>query len=708
MLNDLTGHSGTIERSRLSKKLCYIALITALVLCGIVFTADVIFQWSGLQIFSLALFPAFFAILFAIAAIVRTTFYLRMLQEEEEKRLLERRKESVGSIMDVSEDVRFSASRTLKNFEKYLPSVLAVLCFVLGGLILYFLMRTPEAAENGEATADLLKLHVPANPINLAFLSIVCAVFAFFSGIFLSGLSGTREFRWLKPVANMFVFAGLILFLTALSALLYIYGKTTLETYLTKAIFYIECILTIEFLANFIMDFYRPRNQEEQHPVYESRLLTLFTEPGGVVRNLAASLDYQFGFKVSKTSVYKFVSRVFIPAMLVWAFLLWAFTVIGEVGPGELGIRERLGKAEQAVLEPGVHFKLPWPFGRIIRIPVDQPQCVTVGITQKTDQKRKDVQVVLWNKNHYVTDDPFLVANKEIILPEIPQPFAKIIPQLEIPWYFVKYSAGDQKQDAALHPFGIWDAEVFFTAKHFPKTFKKPSISESTSILETTLPIYYRAKRSEIHNYAYNFNSIPDTVLAIGKAEATAYFASIDFDFSISEGRDKVCSDLKKRIQEQCDGMQMGIEVVSVNMMDAHPPIGKDENTNVAEAYQNVVIEMEGAKVKKSQMESEAAKITTIKETEQQKIKTDAQLQKDLKVALANAEEKLYDAQMKAYATAPEIFKLMLYLDFIVNDCKDKRKFIVSKSLLSRIYEFNFEEKAKFNLLEEEDAAINQ
>ena len=58
-----------------------------------------------------------------------------MLQEEEEKRLLERRKESVGNILDVSEDVRFAAARTLKNFEKYLPSVLAVLSFVLGALI---------------------------------------------------------------------------------------------------------------------------------------------------------------------------------------------------------------------------------------------------------------------------------------------------------------------------------------------------------------------------------------------------------------------------------------------------------------------------------------------------------------------------------------------------------------------------------------------
>lgn len=659
MLNELSGLSGTIERSRLCKKLCYTALITALLLWSIVFTADVIFQWSGLPIFSLALFPLTFAVIFAFAAVLRTTFFARMLQEEEEKRLLERRKESVGSILDVSEDVRFSAARTLKNFEKYLPSVLAVVCFLLGALILYLLNRTPDTLE-GEATAELLQLQVPSNPVNLAFLSIVCGAFAFFSGIFLSGQSGIREFRWLKPVGNMLVFAGLVLFLAALSALLYIYGKTAWEAWLTKAVFLIECVLTIELLANFVMDFYRPRNQEELRPVYESRILALFTEPGGVVRNLAASLDYQFGFKVSKTSVYKFIGRVFVPALLVWAFLLWAFTAVGEVGPGELGIRERFGKAIGDDLQPGVHFKMPWPFERIIRVPVDQPQSVTVGIPKGKEKAQKAAQVILWNTNHYITEDPFLVATKRGVMKE-------------------KNTAGED------------------------------AISHSVAILETTLPIYYRADRNRIRDYAYNFNNIPDTLLAIGKAEATAYFASADFDSAISDGRESACNDLKERIQKQCDAMNMGIEIISVNMMDAHPPIGKEGDpkkdipaTNVAEAYQDYVIAREEVKAMKSAASSDATKIVTEGRTAALKIDSGAQIYKDRVINLANAEKDLFSEQLKAFRAAPEMFKLRLYLDFIVNDCKDKRKFILSKSLSSRIYELNFEEKAKLNLLEED------
>ena len=657
MLYHQIGAAGIIERANLCGKLCWVSTIFALTLCGIVFVADVIFEWSGLQIFSLALFPLCFALIFAVMALIRSALFSKLLQEAEEKQILERRKETVGSILDVAEDVRFSAKRTLSNFDKYIPAVIAVCGFLLGAVMLYLLNRGPELIQEGEAAAELMQVNLPVNPVNLAFMSVVCAAFSFFCGIFLTGQSNVREYRWLKPVGSMFIFGGLTLFLAALSALLYIYGKTGVEPYLSRAIFYAECLLTIEMLANFIMDFYRPRTQEELRPVYESRLLSLFTEPGGVVRNIASSLDYQFGFKVSKTSVYVFVGRVFIPALMLWVFLLWAFTAVAEVGPGELGIRERFGKAVGTDLEPGVHAKLPWPFERIIRVPVDALQNVTVGLAPEKEKSRKSARVILWNKDHYITEDPFLVAAKT-------------------------GNAATQE------------------------------ISHSVAILETTLPIYYRAKRTAIRDYAYQFSNIPATLLALGKAEATAYFASADFETTLSSGREQVCRDLKARIQKQCDALQMGIEIVSVNMMDAHPPIGNEGNpkedipaTNVAEAYQQVVIAGEEVKTMFSAAKIDEAKLKADTAIAVFRVTSDAEVYKVRTTKLAEAEKNLYLQQLKAFRVAPDMFKLRLYLDFIVEDCKDRRKFVVSKDLLSRIYEFNFEEKVKLDLLEAEDLA---
>ena len=50
--------------------------------------------------------------------------------------------------------------------------------------------------------------------------------------------------------------------------------------------------MPFELVVNFIIEFYRPRSLGESRPVFESQLLSLFTEPGGVLRNIASALDY--------------------------------------------------------------------------------------------------------------------------------------------------------------------------------------------------------------------------------------------------------------------------------------------------------------------------------------------------------------------------------------------------------------------------------
>ncbi len=646
MIKSESGLSVPIERAGLCGKLSVVSMILCAVLCVIPFLAHTVSGWSGLPVFSCSIFPFFFALIFSAAALVRARLYSAMLREEEEKILLERRKENVTSILDVSEDVRFSAKRFLTNFDKYLPSVLAVFCLLAGAVILYLFQLSP--AQDG--SEELLQSGVPQNPVNLAFLSIVCAAFAFFGGVFLTGQSRVREFRWLRPAGSMLILGGIVMFLSAAAALLYVYGKPQFEPYFAACVFALECVLTAEFLVSFVIEFYRPRTGDEIRPVYESRVLAIFTEPGGVVRNIAESLDYQFGFKVSKTSVYLFLRKVFVPALIVWAVLLWAFTSLSEVGPGEIGIRQRFGAAAGTDLEPGVHWKLPWPMEKIICVPVDRLQCVIVGATGKK-KTELDRTILLWTGDHSSMEDPFLVAAKE--------------------------SAGRD-------------------------------ISYSVAILETSLPIYYRAKRDAVRDYAFQFENIPSTLLAIGKAEATGYFASTDFLADISSAREQVCTDLKNRIQKQCDALQMGIEIVSVNMAGAHPPLGKakDEtnknaiDTNVAEAFQLIVIAQEQAKAICSRAETDKAAIASAAQVESMAIYATADTYRSRTIELAKAEAGLFQAQVKAFRTQPEIFALRSYLDFLTNDCKELRKFVVAKELLSRIYEFDFKEKAKLDLLE--------
>lgn len=656
MNTDSTSLAESQERGRLCGRLAAAAVVLSLGLAAIVFFADAVFEWSGLKIFTLALYAFVFALFFSIAAYAHAAFFRRAMQEEEERILLEKRKESVTSILDVSEDVRFTAKRSFRNFEKYFPPILAAFSFLIGALILYLFQRPPslqEAEAAGESAAQLLQLGIPKNPVNLAFLSVVCAAFGFFGGIFLVGQSHVREYRYLRPAGNYLMLGGAVMLLSAASALFYIYGKKGVETWCAKLVFALYCVLTVEFIISFVIEFYRPRTESESRPVYESRILAWFTEPGGVVRNIAVSLDYQFGFKVSKTSLYQFAQKVFAPALIVWLFCLWLFTVLAEVGPGELGIRERFGAALPGDLEPGVHWKLPWPFERIVRVPVDKLQLVTVG--SRPNSGNPNPPVILWTGTHYTVEDPFLVAAKE--------------------------SGGRD-------------------------------ISYSVAILETSLPIYYRAKRSEIRSYAFQFKDIPSALLAVGKSEATAYFASTDFLADISDAREKVCSDLRTRIQKQCDELDMGVEIVSVGMMDAHPPIGKEPskpesgemNTAVAAAFQLEVIAKEETKRRRDQALAYQVKMEATASVEAFQIEVDAKTYQNRVITLAEAEKKGFEALSSADRRGGDIFKLRTWLEFLTRDCEHLRKFVVSKELLSRIYEFNFEEKQKIELLDAPDS----
>ncbi len=649
---DKTNLAATGVRAGLNGVLSLVMLFFTALLTLVVFLTDSVYEWSGLKIFALTLFPFVFALLFSLSAYIRSRLFKAAIREEQEKILLEKRKAQLNSILDVSEDVRFTAQRSLSNFDRFVPGSLAVASFLLGLFLLYTLVQpqsgVPEAMQEtgGEIVREWLQTGVPENALNLALLSLIISALSFFSGIFLVGQSHEREYRWLRPVGSLLIFGGVTMFLSAICAFCHVYGKTALEYWCVRIIFAMECIITAEFLLDFVIEFYRPRTQETVRPVYESRVLAIFTEPGGVVRNMAEALDYQFGFKVSGTSVYLFARKIFVPAVMIWGVLLWLFTCFAEVGPGELGVRERFGKAIGADLEPGLHAKLPWPFERIIRVPVDALQSVTVGAHKDEDA---DSSVILWTGLHYAKEDPFMVASKDD--------------------------------------------------------------PETTMILETSLPIFYRPKRGAIREYVYNFDNLQESLQTIGKAEATAYFASADFYAVISDGREQVCRDLQARIQKQCDNLGMGIEIASVTMMDAHPPMGgyndgddkSKMNTNVAEAFQLEVIASEEAKTEIFRAEAQAAKIEAEGRIEELKVKSEAKIYKNRVEKLAEGEKALFEAQLKAYNASEGIFRLRLWLDFLTEDCAAHRKYVVSRSLLSRIYEFNFEEKAKIDLLGEPD-----
>ena len=70
------------------------------------------------------------------------------------------------------------------------------------------------------------------------------------------------------------------------------------------------------------------------------------------------------------------------------------------VETNQLGIRETFGKAETTPLKPGLHLKLPWPMGRVLRYPVKTISTVPIGFVIGEGKTNQWETSLLWTKAH--------------------------------------------------------------------------------------------------------------------------------------------------------------------------------------------------------------------------------------------------------------------------------------------------------------------
>ena len=584
--------------------------------------------WMGSDSFSLLIIPYLISMILAVNACILGFLSKKSAQEEEDRNLLEKRKEKKA--LETGEDVLFSASRTLGNYKRFSPYVIAMLNFILIAAILFSFKMFWSARVD---------IPVPMKPSQAAFISALIAIISIFAGIFCVGQSREKNFRWLRPLGGWLILSSLLGMIATFAIFMHRFDKPMWDIAISKMIFTVMVILGIELLFNFIVEFYRPRTSAEERPVFESRILSLFTEPGGFIRNVADTLDYQFGFKVSRTWIYLFFEKSIIPLILLWLLAFWLFTCISEVGSGEAGIRENFGKIiDTKPLSEGIYPKLPWPFGKMTRVPVKKIVEITVGANLANEKGEvKTPEVVLWTVEHYGTETKFIVAAE-----------------------------------------------------------KKPTDKENpVSYMSATFAIQYRAKENQVLDFAFRNYDIPTFLRSVSEREISKYLASVDILKLMSIERGKTVSMLAKRIQDSSDKLKLGIDIVSLNLHDVHPPVDK-----VAPAFEEVASARQEKEAMILNAKAYENKILPYAEAEASKIIADAETSRDNSIKLSEAEMMRFKKQLDAYRIMPEMYKLRTYLDFFERDCNDIRKIVIGDSDTKNVYIFNFEEKARLDLID--------
>ena len=478
-----------------------------------------------------------------------------LVQEEtfETEQLRRERATTAGTdaIFDVADEHLLLARRRLRWMYRWVLPAFSILIIVLLGLTGWFWWSWPIGqALSSERWTSIAQAKLP-----LLFCMTIGAGFAsFLLSRYATGMSRYREWQILHAGATwlMGVTLAAVLFAAALGAL-YVAATPIPERVVAYVLRLLLSVLALETLLNLILDFYRPRGpDEEPRPAFDSRLLGLFTEPGGIARSIAEAINYQFGFEVSSTWFYKLLQRSVVPLIGFAVLLLFLASSLLFVEAHEVAVIERFGEKNR-VVDSGLRAKWPWPIEKAYKVATEQVHDLRVGTVEETGKKENKKELILWTNLH--GSEPHL--NVLVATPKL-----------------AEYIEQQEADKAATQP----------TAAESERRTQAVPVSQlriATVIQYEILDAY-----DWLRVYGGPQNEGPRAMLsAIAKREIMRQCASVDVASLMGAARGRIEQTLREEIQKVADREKVGIRIQFLGLQGVHPP----SDTATAEAFQAVI-----------------------------------------------------------------------------------------------------------------------
>ena len=527
-----------------------------------------------------------------------------------------------------------------------------------------------------------------ANPSLSMLIAAGIAFVSFLYSRYVSGMARDPAYRLLKA-GSIYLFACALVGLLLTVCLGLVSTQMVLpERILGVAVRYLLVLLGLEFLVNFVLDFYRPRVADEVvRPAFESRLIGLVSEPEGIAKSIADAVNYQFGFEVSATWFYKVLERAVVPLAALSIIILIGMTSVAIVDADELAVIERFGRPTSTKpVGPGLVFKWPWPVEHVRKARVGLVQEIVVGEVE--EEHREDgerdwaEEVITWTEEH------------------------KFVPSIDV--LVATPDDDDQQRGRGASSDDSADDETV-----------------AVSILRMSMPVQYTVKRDSegFFNYLYNYSDPQEMLRDISYRELVKQAVHFDYQKIMGEQRAEVTAILDRLIQEKCNEMKLGIDIVFVGLQDVHPPTESDvaatfQDVATAEQQRDTLIQMariEAAKelIKVAGDVGRAEKINALilqkdelgTGDEQQREIVDREIQQYmlgdsevgirpiqgeagelLQIARADAEDSVNRAAAKAntfqlervaYEASPRLYKMRKVLEALSEKLDNVRKYVV-------------------------------
>jgi regulator of protease activity HflC (stomatin/prohibitin superfamily) len=526
--------------SKRPEQVAWVSLILSLIFFGVAFFLG---RWSGF----FAVFAVGWQILAAalIWLVLAVQFHQRSLAEQEKLDMsqLAKEKSSATIFQKGEQGMLFAAAqRRLEVLEKwFIPVFAALIAAYEVGVGLYLFQGLASARE------------VPTQqPLVCAIIATAIAFVSFLMSRYATGMSAELRWKPLRAGGSFFLSAAILCFILAIGLALVHFQISPLLKVVNYVVPALLVVLGVETALNLVFDIYRPRLKGQySRAAFDSRLLGIINEPGGIFRSVAAAIDYQFGFKVSQTWFYKLLEKAIVPLILFSAATLYFASSIVVVAPNEEAIVERFGNplaADGQVrrIGPGFHVKLPWPIDVAYRHPTQEVRDLYIGYVPKTDPKTGAIipeARLLWGQTHYEIEHDLLVATD--------------------------YTADQVGQ-------GLSDRAV------------------PVGLVKANIPVQYRIKY--LRAYIYNHSNPGKVLEDICYRELARFAASAKVDVDeaspgqgqaqaglLGAGRTQAKQVLTERIQRAADEQNLGVEIVCVGLQGVHPP------PEVAPHYQAVI-----------------------------------------------------------------------------------------------------------------------
>ena len=240
-------------------------------------------------------------------------------------------------------------------------------------------------------------------------------------------------------------------------------------------------------------------------------------------------LKERFGIDLTQSWAVRFLKRAALPLFAILLVIGWLVSGLTTLGVSERGVYERFG-APTAILPPGLHAHVPWPFGRVYRVEFGQVHELPLAGDATNPEKSESAM-------------PVVAADAET-----PPEFDR-----------------------------LWDKRHASDASYLvPSTGSGKDTSKvGYQLLNSDVRVLWRVGLSDdaARDAVYQVVA-PETLV---RSEAMRLlqrtFATRSLAGLIGEDRDRITAELRTGLQSRLDAVRTGIEITAVVIDAIHPPM---------------------------------------------------------------------------------------------------------------------------------------